>query len=90
MNPIYRQQILSRLNNNCKITSGNCHIWIGNIHERGYGTTHMFGRIWKVHRLATIFFSDLELETKIYVKHKCKNRSCFNPDHLDISIKQDL
>lgn len=89
MDSYCRIKIYERVVENMVIGENNCHLWTGNIDDNGYGTTHLFGRIWKVHRLTTLFFRDLKLDAKINVRHKCKNRHCFNPDHLIVKIKQD-
>ncbi len=89
MNSYFREKIYNRLRKNMKIIEGNCHIYTGKPDCNGYAVTYMFGKIWKVHRLSTLFFMDLDLDIRIYVRHKCKNRNCFNPTHLIVKIKNN-
>lgn len=90
MDGFYRTKILKRLVENKIIDSNGCYIWTKNISVQGYGTTHIFGRIYRVHTLIILFLQDLELDTKLHVKHKdiCKSKACFNPDHLTFELKK--
>jgi hypothetical protein len=91
MNGFERSKVLKRLASNHTMDNNGCYIWTKNISSQGYGTTHIFGKIYLVHRLSVLFFQDLELDTNIQVRHKsiCKSRACFNPDHLSFKILQD-
>lgn len=66
----------------CPITG--CHFWMGFVDPKtGYG------RIWHnntnllVHRVAVVL-AGREIPEGLCIDHLCKNRSCCNPDHLDI------
>lgn len=58
-----------------------CWEWNGNIDQYGYGTygnqNHM------VHRVVYELFVD-KLGTDEFLDHLCMNRSCVNPNHLEI------
>lgn len=88
MNSYDRQKVYERLLKHHKNGKGNCYLWTGNIDIRGYGKTHILGKLFYVHSLAVVFFNDWDLNTKMFVQHnKCKNRNCFNPEHLTVRIQ---
>lgn len=63
-----------------------CWNWNGNKLPKGYGYTgSFFGNKIYVHRLSyLIFIGDLPHDRKMQIDHLCKNRSCFNPAHLEL------
>ena len=76
-----------------EICCGNCWIWMGHIHKRlGYGG---FGvgvgeDKWKcvgAHRFAWVLFNG-SIVGKFDVHHKCRVRSCVNPDHLELKTRK--
>ena len=62
------------------VTEAGCWEWP---HRRddGYGVTRYDGVRWRVHRL-TYHHLVTPLSKAIVVHHKCGNRSCCNPEHL--------
>lgn len=64
-----------------KLVAGDCWIWTGKITKKGYGQVSVGGVSLYAHRRAwVISFGPVPLGSQI--RHSCKNRSCFNPDHL--------
>jgi hypothetical protein len=61
---------------------GNCWHWIGFRDRDGYGAIKWHGRRWFVHRLSFAFFVG-ELIGGMQVHHRCFNRACVNPFHLE-------
>lgn len=55
--------------------------------KRGYGSISVKARSQKVHRVAyELWVGPVGSET---VHHKCANRRCFNPAHLDLATARD-
>ena len=80
----FRERIIERLKKNHYIDKGGCYIWTGHIDVHGYGSTSIENKIQFVHRLSAYIFMNFNLDPKITVRHSCKNRHCFNPEHLFI------
>lgn len=60
-----------------------CWIWTGKITKAGYGHISVNGAYEYTHRLAyTHYVGPIPLEMEI--DHKCRVRSCCNPDHLEV------
>ena len=65
-------------------TDGDCWVWTGEIHERGYGRYSLGnGKRVKAHRFAWEFFNGA-IENKLTVDHLCRNKLCCNPWHMDL------
>jgi len=60
-----------------------CWIWIGSISQDGYARVfsvkHTQGKTQKVTRIIMS-----PIPQGLVVRHKCKNRSCINPEHLEL------
>lgn len=76
--------LAERLIEKRKIDSNGCWIWLGAIHKNGYGSTTNGSRSAKeyVHRLSYKLWKG-EIPQGHELDHLCRNRSCFNPDHLE-------
>lgn len=56
-------------------------LWIEKDVRSGYGHCHGM----PAHRFSYIVFNNISnLEKKIFVRHKCKEKLCVNPDHLEL------
>ena len=62
------------------VTEGGCWEW-PNRRDDGYGIVRFKGTRWRVHRL-TYHHMCTPLSKAVVVHHKCGNRSCCNPEHL--------
>jgi hypothetical protein len=60
------------------IASNGCWEWIGAIQSRGYGSFR--GRL--AHRVFYTFLKG-RIPNGLTIDHKCRNRKCVNPDHLE-------
>ena len=63
---------------------GECWEWLGNINKKtGYGKKQWFGETWLAHRWVwTMLFG--RIKTNMTINHKCGNRGCVNPHHLEV------
>ena len=69
-------RLLSRLD-----YSGDCVNWTGEIMDCGYGRIRVGGKKWLTHRL-TYTLQNGEIPEGLWIDHKCSNRACCNPSHL--------
>lgn len=59
-----------------------CLLWAAGCNQFGYGTAHFLGINYSAHRLA-FFASGRTLRGDQIVRHKCRNKNCCNPNHLE-------
>jgi transposase-like protein len=66
---------------------------MGRISSSGYGelTLVVHGRkvVRRVHRISAMLWLGFDLESDLFVCHRCDNPPCFNPDHLFIGTAAD-
>lgn len=60
-------------------------------HDKGYGRTSIKSCSLLAHRVSFFVFTDCKQLTPIdFIRHKCRETACVNPDHLEIgSAKQN-
>lgn len=68
-----------------------CWDWVGFKSRDGYGIVHSKGKLLKAHRLAYCEANNKTLADikGLVVRHKCDNRKCLNPDHLELGTSVD-
>jgi len=65
--------------------TGECWLWTGSRSKTGYGRLGVGGRAGEVelaHRLSYLHHHG-EIPVDCVVRHKCLNKHCVNPDHLE-------
>ena len=72
-----------------KVTTNNCWEWTGAKVQKGYGIIWFNGGNARVHRISAMLFLKFNINSKLFVCHKCDNPPCFNPDHLFIGTNSD-
>tara|TARA_R110000868_G_scaffold366209_1_gene629127 strand:- start:873 stop:1358 length:486 start_codon:yes stop_codon:yes gene_type:complete len=68
-----------------------CWVWMGAVHERGYGIIGLGGRHLgneRAHRTAYRLYRGEIPKDKIML-HKCGNANCVNPWHLEFGTHKD-
>lgn len=84
-NPVTEREFLDvflKLRRGSIITAEGCCMWMGHVSTGGYGSTKFRGRSISAHLLSYNVsigpvLGGLELD------HLCRNRRCWNPDHLE-------
>jgi hypothetical protein len=59
-----------------------CWVWHGNVDKCGYGRLADNHRLDSAHRISYKLFKG-PIPTGLEIDHLCRNRSCFNPAHLE-------
>lgn len=68
--------------------SGKCWNWTASKFFNGYGQFTLYGRKnFKAHRFSYELFKG-EIPKGFDLDHLCRNRSCVNPDHLEIVTRK--
>jgi len=65
-----------------------CLLWTRKTCKDGYGQIKLTGRTWPAHRLMYFLFSNKPFNGLV-VRHKCDNKLCCNPYHLELGSDKD-
>lgn len=64
------------------VRTDDCMIWPFSVTGEGYGVVTIDGQRHYVHRLACEYGQGYPKSPNILALHTCRNRSCWNPNHL--------
>jgi HNH endonuclease len=70
------------------VPQGECLVWIGQKHPRGYGRLRIGGKLRPAHRLMYELRHGPIPDGQV-VRHSCDNPACINPAHLSIGTQLD-
>ena len=62
--------------------SGDCWLWTGLLHRKGYGVVKIESKALKVHNVIWTMLVG-EIPEGMVLDHLCRVRHCVNPDHLE-------
>lgn len=88
MEVAYDQRAVARFERHVRREQDGCHTWTGGKHSFGYGSFWHDGATrnaarWNYERVNGPIPKGLEL------RHKCLNKSCVNPDHMETGTHTD-
>jgi hypothetical protein len=84
-----RRPLLDRFFGNVVKADG-CWEWSGTRHPFGYGRITMDGKTTFAHRASWVIHRG-PVPEGLFVRHKCDNPPCCNPDHLELgTAKQNM
>lgn len=62
------------------------------VHGYGHAVNRAISRVYKevrAHRLSYRVHVDPDFDSELIVRHKCSNKACCNPNHLELGTQQD-
>ncbi|MEU5341281.1 HNH endonuclease [Streptomyces sp. NPDC020766] len=70
-------------------TSGECWVWKNSLGRNGYGTFVVASKSHAAHRWVLAYTLGRELAASEVARHKCHNKACVRPSHLEPGTQSD-
>ena len=64
-----------------------CWLWTGCCVKNGYGYFRVEGKMMYAHRVSWLL-ADNTIPDGLIVRHKCRNKNCVNPEHLETGTQK--
>jgi hypothetical protein len=71
-----------------KVDKGSCWIWTACCNKNGYGQIKINCKRYLSHRISWFLAGNTIPEGHL-IRHKCRNRNCVNPEHLETGTQAD-
>lgn len=65
-----------------------CWLWTARLNRDGYGRFGIFGEMMLAHRVSWLLSGNTIPEGHV-LRHKCKNKNCINPAHLETGTQAE-
>jgi hypothetical protein len=83
------EELYFKLLSRTELTEDGCYLFSAT-NKRGHGQISYKLKTYGVHRLSAMIFLGLDLGDKTQqANHKCKNRNCWNPEHLYVGNQSE-
>tara|TARA_R110000782_G_C14622881_1_gene393473 strand:+ start:148 stop:639 length:492 start_codon:yes stop_codon:yes gene_type:complete len=79
---------MKKILDNIEILKNDCWVWKKSCSSSGYGQFTVKGTYWSTHRYVWQQLNG-DIEEGLVVRHKCHNRACCNPDHLELGTHKE-
>lgn len=79
---------ISKIESRVKKNTKKCWLWQGAVSSSGYGQLEEDGKTWTAHAYSYTCHNGKIPDDK-QVRHKCGNKLCCNPNHLELGTARD-